>query len=196
MKNILIFGGNGFLGRRICQAAVEKGYNVTSLSRSGTPPRNTAQWDKAWIAKVNWRQCDVLNPKSYSPYLQEADNVVHSIGILLEDSSYKAQVNGRVAFDAKKLLTWGSNPMKNDPNFTYEVMNKQTALTLAEEFAKVKRPEGSVTRTMSYISADRGFPGLPSGYLDSKRAAEAGLMRHEGEFRPVLLCLLYTSRCV
>ncbi|SCU85696.1 LANO_0C05028g1_1 [Lachancea nothofagi CBS 11611] len=187
MKNILVFGGNGFLGRRICQTAVEKGYQVTSLSRSGAPPRVKATWEKEWIDKVKWQQCDILNPKSYTQYLRDADNVVHSIGILLEDSSYKAQVNGKLAFDVKKLLQWGPNPMKNNPNFTYEVMNKQSAVMLAQEFAKVKHSNDSVSKTMTYISADKSFPGIPSGYMESKRAAEVEIMRLEQELRPILV---------
>ncbi|CAR25244.1 ubiquinone biosynthesis protein COQ11 [Lachancea thermotolerans CBS 6340] len=187
MSSLLVFGGNGFLGRRICQTAVEKGFQVTSLSRSGSPPRTANRWDKEWIDKVHWEKCDVLDPKSYTQYLKDADNVVHSIGILLEDSSYKAQINGKLSFDPKNLLKWGPNPMKNNPNFTYEVMNKKTALMLAEEFSKVQRADSARERTMSYISADRGFPGLPSGYIKSKREAEAGIMRHEQQFRPILV---------
>ncbi|SCV00478.1 LAME_0G09978g1_1 [Lachancea meyersii CBS 8951] len=188
VKNLLVFGGSGFLGRRICQTAVENGYEVTSLTRSGTAPRAKASWEKEWIGQVKWRHCDVLNPKTYSQCLESADNVVHSIGILLEDSSYKAQLNGKVAFDAKKMLQWGSNPMKNNPNFTYEVMNKQSALTLAQEFAKIHRNAGTgLRRTMTYVSADRSFPGIPNGYIESKRAAEAGIMRLEQELRPILL---------
>ncbi|SCU90509.1 LADA_0F04610g1_1 [Lachancea dasiensis] len=184
VNNILVFGGNGFLGRRICQTAIERGFEVTSLSRSGTPPPVKSLWDKEWTGKVNWRRCDVLNPRSYSKYLERADNVVHSIGILLENSSYKAQINGQTAFDAKKLLQWGANPLNNNPNFTYDVMNRQSALTLAQEFAKPQY--NSKLKTMTYISADRSFPGIPSGYIDSKRAAESGILQLEAELRPIL----------
>lgn len=31
-KNIVVFGGNGFLGKRICQEALSRGYLVTSIS--------------------------------------------------------------------------------------------------------------------------------------------------------------------
>lgn len=31
-KSLTVFGGNGFLGKRICQRAVLNGYNVVSLS--------------------------------------------------------------------------------------------------------------------------------------------------------------------
>ncbi|SCU87468.1 LAFA_0E06920g1_1 [Lachancea sp. 'fantastica'] len=188
IKNLLVFGGSGFLGRRICQTAVENGYEVTSLTRSGTAPKAKALWENRWIQQVKWRQCDVLDPKTYSQYLQDANNVVHSIGILLEDSSYKTQLSGNLAFDAKKLLKWGPNPMKNNPNFTYDVMNKQSALTLAQELANFQNSAKSgQRRTMTYISADKSFPGIPKGYIESKRAAEVGIMRLEQQLRPILM---------
>ncbi|CEP63323.1 ubiquinone biosynthesis protein COQ11 LALA0_S07e07514g [Lachancea lanzarotensis] len=189
IKNLLVFGGNGFLGRRICQTAVENGFEVTSLTRSGTAPKAKALWEKKWIDQVKWRQCDVLDPKTYSQYLQNANNVVHSIGILLEDSSYKTQLSGNLAFDAKKLLKWGPNPMKSNPNFTYDVMNRQSALTLAQELTNFQNSasEGGQRKTMTYISADRSFPGIPKGYIESKRAAEVGIMRLEKQLRPILM---------
>ena len=30
-KRILVFGGNGFLGSRICKSAVSRGWDVTSI---------------------------------------------------------------------------------------------------------------------------------------------------------------------
>lgn len=32
LKTLTVIGGNGFLGKRICQAGILKGYNVVSLS--------------------------------------------------------------------------------------------------------------------------------------------------------------------
>ncbi|KAI7410360.1 hypothetical protein KC336_g12425, partial [Hortaea werneckii] len=36
-KKLVVCGGNGFLGNRICKAAVAREWDVTSISRSGEP---------------------------------------------------------------------------------------------------------------------------------------------------------------
>ncbi|SCW00602.1 LAFE_0C07822g1_1 [Lachancea fermentati] len=187
MKSLLVFGGNGFLGRRICQVAVEHGYQVTSLSRSGRPPPLSASWEKEWISEVKWQQCDIFNAQSYGQHLKGASNVVHSIGILFEDSGYKKRIRGKSLFTAPDLLKWGANPLKNDPKFTYDMMNKQSALNLAKDFAKPENSNEEARRTFTYISADRGFPLIPKGYIQSKREAEMGLMRLEESIRPIIM---------
>ncbi|SCV00632.1 LAMI_0G06326g1_1 [Lachancea mirantina] len=184
MKSLLVFGGNGFLGKRICQTAIEHGFKVTSLTRSGKPPRPMISSEKDWISEVNWRQCDVFDVNGYNEYLQDATNVVHSIGILLEDSSYKQKLKSNEPFKMSSPQ-WGNNPLKKDSKFTYEMMNKQSALKIAEELAKI--PVAAEKRTFTYISADRGFPLVYSGYITSKREAEMGLMRLEEKLRPIIM---------
>ena len=49
-KKLLVLGGSGYLGSRICRAAVEAGYKVTALSRRGGPPK----MDPA-LEQVEWR---------------------------------------------------------------------------------------------------------------------------------------------
>lgn len=52
-KSLIIFGGSGFIGRHICQKALEKGYLVYSVSTHGKPDINE-QWvnhaNMTWIA--------------------------------------------------------------------------------------------------------------------------------------------------
>lgn len=194
VPKLLVFGGNGFLGRRICQEAVQNGFQVLSLSRSGRAPQPQAPQDKHWIGEVQWEAADVFNPQSYNRYLRDATDVVHSLGILLEDESYKTKVRNpfNKSFDLKSLLpSFGSNPLdKKNPNFTYERMNKESAIILAQAFNKSlesheNKPENMPTFT--YISADRGFPLIPKGYINSKRQAEVELMKFENIFRPILM---------
>lgn len=194
IPKLVVFGGNGFLGKRICQEAINNGFQVLSVSRSGRAPSPQSPQDKNWIAEVEWKSADVFNPESYSEYLKGSPNVVHSMGILLEDESYKMKVKSPLnrSFDLKSLIpSFGANPLdKKNPNFTYERMNKQSALILAQAFSKAI--DASETKlkdmpTFTYISADRGFPIIPSGYINSKREAEAELMRYEDLFRPILV---------
>lgn len=198
-SKLLVFGGNGFLGRRICQEAVHRGLEVISISRSGKPPvLNSPPRERNWTREVCWESADVLNPSTYRRHLKGASGVVHSLGILLEDESYKRklkQESGSANSPSYSWASWlpsiGSNPLiKNDPNFTYEVINKQSAITLARAFANTIEREGIDSEdlpTFTYISADRGFPMIPEGYINSKRQAEEELLRHKDVFRPIIM---------
>lgn len=198
-SKLLVFGGNGFLGRRICQEAVNRGVEVISISRSGKPPvLQSSPKDKHWIGEVKWESADILNPSTYYRHLQGASGVVHSLGILLEDESYKKRLRQERVPSRSSSYSWaswlpsiGSNPLiKKDPNFTYEVMNKQSAIVLAKALEETIERE-SVDRknlpTFTYISADKGFPIIPDGYINSKRETEEELLRYKNVFRPIIM---------
>lgn len=197
-SKLLVFGGNGFLGRRICQQAVNCGWEVVSMSRSGKPPALPSPRDRQWIQKVKWEAADILNPSTYQKHFKGAAGVVHSLGILLEDESYKKQLRQELGPSKSTSYSWaswlpsfGPNPLiKKDPNFTYETMNKQSAIILARAFAESIDPSETARKdmpTFTYISADKGFPLIPEGYITSKRQAEEELMRYTDVFRPILV---------
>ncbi|KAL6843431.1 hypothetical protein ACP4OV_026753 [Aristida adscensionis] len=48
-SNIVVLGGSGFVGSAICKAAVSKGIEVVSLSRSGRP-----SYTDPWVDQVTW----------------------------------------------------------------------------------------------------------------------------------------------
>ncbi|KAA3469253.1 NAD(P)-binding Rossmann-fold superfamily protein isoform 2 [Gossypium australe] len=48
-ERIVVLGGSGFVGSAICKAAVSKGIEVISLSRSGRPT-----YSGSWVDQVNW----------------------------------------------------------------------------------------------------------------------------------------------
>lgn len=55
LPRIVVFGGNGFVGSKVCQYAVEMGVGVTSVSRSGRP----RFLDNAgWADSVEWVRSD------------------------------------------------------------------------------------------------------------------------------------------
>lgn len=200
-KKLLVFGGNGFLGSRICKAAVARDWDVTSVSRSGEPhwPSVSSHTSApAWSKSVTWRSANILNPESYSKDLEGASAVVHSMGILLE-ADYKGVLTGREspvsglqrAFSKTKR---GSNvnplergdgqeldPGESDGQITYELMNRDTAILLAKEANNAKVP------SFAYISAAAGAPILPVRYINTKREAESTISSTFPQLRSIFI---------
>ena len=57
-----MFGGNGFVGQNVCQAALLMGADVVSVNRSGPP----AGKEKVWKDTVKWVQADIFKPEDYT----------------------------------------------------------------------------------------------------------------------------------
>ncbi|KAI3537919.1 NAD dependent epimerase/dehydratase [Colletotrichum acutatum] len=191
-KKLVVCGGNGFLGSRICKYAVARGWDVTSISRSGEPKWSAVTSSPSppqWSHKVSWERADMLSPVTYAPLLKGADFVVHSMGILLE-ADYKGVVSGQEspvsglqkAFAPVKDR--GVDPLKTSaepgggpgadlkpPNpkdqFSYEVMNRDSAIALA------KQANAEDAKAFVYVSAAGGAPVLPARYITTKREAES-----------------------
>eukprot|EP00931_Biecheleriopsis_adriatica_P090108 TRINITY_DN64142_c0_g1_i1.p1 TRINITY_DN64142_c0_g1~~TRINITY_DN64142_c0_g1_i1.p1 ORF type:complete len:329 (+),score=65.24 TRINITY_DN64142_c0_g1_i1:34-987(+) len=86
-KRIVVLGGSGFVGQRVCEQLVGKGASVTSVSRSGKPPAASG----SWVSQVRWEQGDVLS-YDLASMLQGAEGVVSAIGAI--GSSDDARGNG------------------------------------------------------------------------------------------------------
>ncbi|OTB20543.1 hypothetical protein K445DRAFT_52067 [Daldinia sp. EC12] len=202
-KRLIVCGGNGFLGSRICKYAVSRGWDVTSISRSGEPKWNTVTAsDKPpqWASKVTWERADILRPVTYAPLLKGADYVVHSLGILLE-ADYKGVLRGqespiqglRKAFSAtprpgnplERKVPDGSDqdirPPETKDQLTYENMNRDSAIMLAKEAAREN------IAAFSYISAAGGAPVLPQRYIQTKREAESTIAKEFPRMRSVFI---------
>ncbi|EME84372.1 uncharacterized protein MYCFIDRAFT_133629 [Pseudocercospora fijiensis CIRAD86] len=184
-RKLVVCGGNGFLGSRICKAAVARDWDVVSISRSGEPhwpSVSSHQIAPAWSKSVTWRSANILHPDTYKSDLAGAHAVVHSMGILLE-ADYKGALTGkespiaglRRAFSAQKQ-GGNSNPLQKgqriepgekDGQLTYELMNRDSAIVLARE-----ANEAGV-KAFGYISAAAGAPILPGRYISTKREAES-----------------------
>ncbi|KAK3322157.1 NAD dependent epimerase/dehydratase [Apodospora peruviana] len=200
VKKLVVCGGNGFLGSRICKAAVSRGWDVTSISRSGEPKWQhvtSSPSPPPWAHKVAWERADIFSPVQYSPLLKGADYVVHSMGILLE-ADYKGVVSGREspisglrkAFSAhsspnplEQTITTQTIPPPPPPTSgsqpTYEMMNRDSAILLAKEAS------AQGVSAFGYISAAGGAPVLPSRYITTKREAEEVIAREFPKMRGV-----------
>ncbi|PLB54810.1 putative oxidoreductase [Aspergillus steynii IBT 23096] len=199
-RRVVVAGGNGFLGSRICKSAVARGWSVTSLSRSGEPRWDTVTGSRErpdWSRSVEWAKADMLNPQTYKPFLNGATVVVHSMGILLE-ADYKGVVQGREpllsglqkVFSSSRLGS--QNPLQRregealraqekNGQLTYELMNRDSAIALAQESSNEHVP------TFVYISAASGAPVLPSRYITTKREAETTISADLPELRSVFM---------
>ncbi|KAI1437686.1 NAD(P)-binding protein [Xylaria sp. CBS 124048] len=186
-KRLIVCGGNGFLGSRICKNAVQRGWDVTSISRSGQPTWNaitSSSTPPAWAHKVTWERGDILKPVTYASLLRSADFVVHSMGILLE-VDYKGVLRGQESPLSGLRKAFASAPRPGNPlergvresdddirppetreQLTYENMNRDSAIMLAKE-----ADEANVSAFV-YISAAAGAPFLPTRYISTKRQAE------------------------
>lgn len=51
MPKLIVFGGNGYVGTRVCEEALKTGLQIVSINRSGRP-RGT----QPWINEVDWVQ--------------------------------------------------------------------------------------------------------------------------------------------
>ncbi|KAJ5129275.1 uncharacterized protein N7515_005314 [Penicillium bovifimosum] len=199
-KVLIVAGGSGFLGSRICKAAAARGWTVTSISRSGEP-----RWDTitdsperpSWASSVEWAKADILKPETYKSHLKGATAVVHTMGILLE-ADYKGVVQGKEpifsglqrAFSTSKLGSQNPlarqegealEPKERDGQLTYELMNRDSAIALAQESRNEKVP------AFVYISAAAGAPILPARYITTKRDAEAAITSNLPDLRSIFV---------
>lgn len=58
---MVVFGGNGFVGQNVCQAALMLGAEVVSINRSGAPGGG-----EKWANDVRWVQGDIFQPDNYA----------------------------------------------------------------------------------------------------------------------------------
>ncbi|KAJ3518601.1 hypothetical protein NM208_g14458 [Fusarium decemcellulare] len=179
-KKLVVCGGTGFLGSRICKYAVARGWDVTSISRSGDPRWDTITSSPSpppWAHKVSWERGDILRPATYAPLLNGADFVVHSMGILLE-ADYKGVISGKES--PISGLQKAFAPVR-DRGFSYEIMNRDSAVTLAKHAVAAK------VSSLCYISAAGGAPVLPQRYIATKREAEITIANKFPQLRGVFI---------
>ncbi|KAK9480168.1 hypothetical protein V1514DRAFT_210606 [Lipomyces japonicus] len=163
-KKLLVCGGTGFLGRQICETAAAHGWRVTSLSRSR--PANLS-------ANVNFETLDLLNAsqEQLQHYLQSADAVVYTLGILLESKYYKPFLASRNPIQGVKAVLdkFNRNPLKEpiEDDITYSSLNRDLAIRIAREAAAA-----DTAKTFLYVSSAGNIPLIPHAYFDTKRQAE------------------------
>ncbi|XXG75564.1 hypothetical protein AAC387_Pa08g0107 [Persea americana] len=86
-ERVVVLGGSGFVGSAICKAAVSKGIEVISLSRSGRPSSADS-----WVDQVTWQTGDVFYAR-WDEVLVGATAVVSTLGGFGSEEQMK-KING------------------------------------------------------------------------------------------------------
>eukprot|EP00667_Euglena_gracilis_P009414 EG_transcript_9571 len=184
-KRLLVLGGSGYLGQRICRYAVKNGYRVVSLSRRGPPPIIDD-----FLAEVKWRKGDATNPATVQMLIVEGfDAVVHAVGLLFDSESGLAQFNTIVS----------GSKSEPDDDATYDLITRRTA-ELAIDSVLATTPVNKQLPVAFISAAEAGWPEVPGGnvmdflapnflkrYLAAKRTVEAKLLApHDAKIRPLI----------
>lgn len=75
IQKLLVVGGSGFVGSKICETAISCGLRVVSLSRTGRPKRNGA-----WVGAVEWKQGSAFDISAVKEALQDVQAVITTVG--------------------------------------------------------------------------------------------------------------------
>eukprot|EP00262_Sarcandra_glabra_P001833 TRINITY_DN11_c0_g1_i1.p1 TRINITY_DN11_c0_g1~~TRINITY_DN11_c0_g1_i1.p1 ORF type:complete len:303 (-),score=53.03 TRINITY_DN11_c0_g1_i1:299-1207(-) len=86
-ERVIVLGGSGFVGSAICKAAVSRGIEAVSLSRSGRP-----SYSGAWVDQVTWITGDVFYSR-WDEVLVGATAVVSTLGGFGSEERMK-KING------------------------------------------------------------------------------------------------------
>jgi nucleoside-diphosphate-sugar epimerase len=182
---LLILGGTGYLGQKVCAMAVDEGYSVVTLSRRGTPRQP--------IRNVEYRKGDAQNPESITSILNEGNicGVIHCIGLLFDDASGLGSLNQYVS-GSKSLPDGGS---------TYDTITRLTAFNAIDAAMNYCLANNITTLPFCFTSAaEAGWPEVTGGkeiesimpdfihrYMVAKRAVEAKLMSSQPVLRPIIV---------
>lgn len=165
-QKVAVFGGTGYVGTQVCERLVNKGYQVTGVSRRGANPRP----DNKALQQVNWISGDATNPKDVQKIVQDADAVVHAVGLLFDVESGLQNFNTIVS---------GSKSIPDPEKSTYDNITRKTMFNIVDAIeAKAKNPinmiKGGGKMPLAFVScAEAGWPDVQFGdFVEEKLAPE------------------------
>ncbi|CAN6195629.1 unnamed protein product [Urochloa humidicola] len=158
---LLVLGGSGFVGSHVCKEALDRGFVVSSVNRSGKPSIS-----ESWADKVIWNQGNLLEPASFKDAMDDVSAVISCVGGFGSNSTmYK--INGTANINAIKAAAEKGLEM---PPQEY----KHSYASIGSRLQGLPR---SVKRFVYVSAADFGLVNyLLKGYYEGKRAAEAELL--------------------
>jgi len=186
-KKITIFGGTGFVGSTVAKLCVERGHQVTCLSRRGVP--------SSPIEGVTYLAGDATDAGVVASAVKDADAVVHAVGLLFDVTTPGG--------GALNLIVSGSKSKPGEGS-TYDAITRQTSFNVINALKKRVRIPGlsGPPPPLAFVSAaEAGWPEVQYGeqveeiapdplkrYLVAKRAVEAELAgaAKAGAIRPIV----------
>jgi hypothetical protein len=106
---------------------------LTSCSSSGKAYTTPAGHTPKWVGDVRWHRASAFEPSTYAELVGSSSAVVHTLGILLEDTGYKSAVRRNDVFGLAKAVIGGlsggdGNPLKSKEQTRrgYEGMNRDS----------------------------------------------------------------------
>ena len=147
---LLVLGGTGFVGSTVAKLALDRGYEVVSLSRRGQPPADSKI---AGQTQVTWVQGDATKAEDVQRVMSEGDftGVVHAIGMLFEG-------------DLNKFAS-GSGSIPSEGS-TYDDITRKTAFNAMDAaVANGVKKFGFVSAAEARWDFDDKFVGTPVEWL-------------------------------
>lgn len=167
-KKVAVFGGTGYVGSAVCERLIQKGHDVTAVSRRGTNPRP----GDSNLDQVNWVKGDATDPSTVKGIVKDADAVVHAIGLLFDVDSGLANFNTIVS---------GSKSLPGE-NSTYDAITRQTMFNICdaiEEKYAFPKIGGQEKFPLCFVSAaEAGWPEVSGGSFVEEKFAPEWLRRY------------------
>ena len=101
---LLVFGGNGFVGSRVCEEALKTGLPVVSINRSGAPKLSAD-----WVSTVEWIQVQLEHCRllaCLSPKYNHCASCMTSHALSRYLDPVKAKETVQVACSQSELSDW------------------------------------------------------------------------------------------
>jgi len=168
---VLVFGGSGYIGRRVCRVLSEAGASVVSVSQSGRPPPYYAP--ASWADSVEWiSEVDLESPTAVV-------DIGGAVGTV--DAAVSCVGNCRPVSDEWPFppigLGWDDKKLRKENGAVNEAAVQIADSCGASRFTFV---------SVSYESA-KALEGPLEGYMDGKRRAEAAAAEAFGTDRTVVV---------
>ncbi len=175
-KLVLLLGGSGYIGRRICKELIESAGDedttrVVSISRNGKPP-SWALDSSSWSDKVKWIQHNITSEND--SLAEKLERIYTSAENSLDTTIVGCigNVNPTPKWEGLWGLDYDDERLLEENGGVYEVFLNQTESLRNQGLLSIDR---CVLLSLDYTS-QKCWEGPIEGYLDGKRLAERRLL--------------------
>ncbi len=179
-KMILVLGGSGYIGRRICKELIEATEDedttrVVSISRNGKPPSWALSLggNDSWSAKVEWIQYEINSQsKDGESALAETIESICQENTETTIVGCIGNVNPTPSWEGLWGLAYDNERLYDENGKVYEALLNQTESLRTKGLLSVDR---CVLLSLDY-TCQKCLEGPIDGYLNGKRLAERKLL--------------------